>query len=103
MLGKIKALAIFRQEKRRQIVGGKVIEGEIKKADLIEILRPASQQNGEEEKIGQGKLINLQKNKKNAERAIKGEECGILYEGDIKIEEGDILEIYIEERQRGEL
>ncbi len=103
LLGKIKALAIFRQEKRRQIVGGKVIEGEIKKADLIEILRPASQQNGEEEKIGQGKLINLQKNKKNAERAIKGEECGILYEGDIKIEEGDILEIYIEERQRGEL
>jgi len=87
-LGKVKALAIFLTEKNRQIVGGKVLEGEIKKGSLIEIFR-------NEELVGEGKLINLQKNKKDANVAAKGEECGILYEGDNKVQEGDILVIHI--------
>lgn len=45
--------------------------------------------------MGSGKIINLQKNKKDANLAIRGEECGVLYEGDVKIEEGDILSIYM--------
>ena len=56
-----------------------------------------------EEKIGQGKLINLQINKKDVEKAIKGDECGVLYEGDTRIEEGDILVIYTKEKRKGEL
>ncbi|MBZ9572059.1 translation initiation factor IF-2 [Patescibacteria group bacterium] len=104
-LGKVKILVIFRTEKNRQIVGGKVIEGEVKKGVLIEIFRPASpaKRGEKEEKIGQGKLISLQKNKRDIERAIKGEECGILYEGPEKIEEGDVLLIYIEEKRKREL
>lgn len=86
-LGKVKILEVFRTEKNRQILGGKVIEGEIKKGSLAEILR-----NGE--KIGEGKIINLQRNKKDIEKAGKGGECGILYGGDTKTEEGDILEAY---------
>jgi len=95
-LGKLKALVIFLTDKRRQIVGGKMIEGEIKKGTKIEVFR-------REELVGRGKLINLQKNKKDIERAGKGEECGILYEGDVKIEIGDILQIYTEEKKKGEL
>jgi len=95
-LGKIETLAIFREEKNRQIVGGRVIEGEIRKGTFIDVFR-------NEEKIGQGRLINLQKNKKDIGKCQKGEECGILYEGDVKIEEGDILVIYVEEKKRGEL
>ena len=53
--------------------------------------------------LGRGKLINLQRNKKDIERAGKGEEVGLLYEGNAKIEEGDILIIYTEERKKGEL
>lgn len=85
--GRMKALLIFLTDKNRQIVGGKVIEGQIKKGASLEIFR-------NEESVGQGKIINLQKNKKDASLAIKGEECGILYEGDVKVEEGDILSIY---------
>ncbi len=92
-LGKIKTLVIFLTEKNRQIVGGKVIEGEVKRGVQIEALR-------EGEIIGKGKLVNLQKNKKDVERALKGEECGILYEGEAKIEEGDILVLYTEERRK---
>ena len=104
-MGKVKILAIFLVEKNRQIIGGKVIEGEIKKGVQIEVFRPASSaKRGEEEKlVGKGKLISLQKNKKDAERVSKGEECGILFEGDVKIETGDIFVIYIEEKKRGEL
>ena len=95
-LGKVKVLAKFITEKNRQILGGKVIEGEAKKGAQIEVLRA-------EELIGRGKLINLQRDKKDTDKAIKGQDCGILFEGDTKIEEGDVLAIYVEERKRGEL
>lgn len=95
-LGKVKVLAIFLTEKNRQIVGGRVIEGEVKRGAQIEVLR-------NEEIVGQGKLINLQRNKKDIERIGKGEECGILYEGDVKIEVGDVLVIFTEERRKSEL
>ncbi|HJN62399.1 MAG TPA: translation initiation factor IF-2 [Candidatus Parcubacteria bacterium] len=95
-LGKMKALVIFLTEKNRQIVGGKILEGEVKKGTLIEVLR-------NDELIGRGRLISLQKEKKNIESARKGEEIGILYEGDVKIEERDTLLIYLEEKHKGEL
>jgi len=48
-------------------------------------------------------LINLQKNKKDIEKASKGTEVGILYEGEKKIEKGDELIIFKKERKKGEL
>ena len=95
-VGKFKVTVIFKTEKSRQIVGGKVLEGEIKKGDLLEVER-------REEKIGRGKALNLQENKKDVARSEKGRECGILFEGNVKIEQGDILLIYREERQKDEL
>lgn len=91
-LGRLKVLAHFFAEKNRQIIGGKVVAGEIKRGALIEVFR-------NEEKIGQGRLINLQKNKKDAALVQKGEECGILFEGDVKIETGDILAFFTQERK----
>ena len=95
-MGKMKTLLVFRTEKKRQIVGGKITEGEVKKGFLIEVFR-------DEEKVGKGKVINLQKNKKNIEVATKGDEAGILYEGDIKVEEKDIIVFYIKEKTKAEL
>lgn len=90
-LGKVKILATFSPERNRQVVGGKVIDGEAKRGALAEILR-------EDDLIGRGKLVNLQKNKKDVDRVLKGEECGILYDGEGKIKEGDVLLIFFEER-----
>ena len=95
-LGKIKVLAIFAFEKNRQVIGGRVADGEIKKGAQVEVFR-------EEEKIGRGRLINIQRNKKDVEEIIKGEECGVLFEGYIKIEKGDVLIGYFEERGKAEL
>lgn len=95
-LGKVKILAIFRTEKNRQIIGGKVIEGEVKRGASLEVFR-------NEEKVGQGKITKLQKEKKEIGEVGKGAECGILYQGDTQIEEGDVLKVYTEERRKGEL
>ena len=33
----------------------------------------------------------------------KGDECGILFEGNVKVEKNDILVAFIEEKQKGVL
>ena len=92
-LGKIKTLIVFLTDKNRQIVGGKVIEGHVKKGTSVEVIRSG-------EIKGKGRMINLQRNKKDIETAPKGEEVGILYEGNEKIEKDDLLVIYTEERRK---
>ena len=93
-LAKVKVLVHFWAGKNRQIVGGRVIEGEVKKGAKIEVFR-------DDELLDQGKMVNLQIEKKDVERAKKGDECGILYEGgNVKIEPGDILVIYQEEKRK---
>ncbi len=90
-LGQLKILAIFGEEKGKQIVGGRVAEGKIKKGALVEVLRRG-------EKIGKGKVAQLQQQKKAAEEAREGTECGILFDGDIKIAENDVLAAFEEEK-----
>jgi len=103
-LGKLKVIAIFRKEKTRMIIGGKVTDGKIVNKTSIDIIRPASTQRGEnEEKIGTGKIVQLQHNKKDMAEVEKGREAGILFEGDVVVEEGDIIECYRLERKRREL
>ncbi len=92
-VGKIKVLGVFRTEKNRQIVGGKVIEGEARQSALLEIWRG-------EEKVGEGKIIELQRDKKKIKEVAKGSECGVLYRGEAKIEEGDILKMYVKEMRK---
>lgn len=95
-LGKLKVIAIFRREKTRMIVGGKVSDGKIVNKTHIDIMR-------NEEKIGTGKIIQLQHNKQDMAEVEKGREAGILFEGDAIIEEGDVLECYRIERKKREL
>jgi translation initiation factor IF-2 len=95
-LGRIEVLAIFRTEKNRQIVGGNVIEGEVQKGASLEIFR-------NEEKIGHGRIIELQSNKKDFDVVKQGRECGILYQGSERIKEGDILVVFKEEYRQEEL
>lgn len=95
-LGRLKTLVVFWGEKNRQIVGGKITDGEFKKGLKLNVLRG-------DQKVGIGKIINLQRDKKDVEKLKKGDEAGILFEGNIKIEAKDILVAYTEERKKGEL
>lgn len=95
-VGKLKTLIVFWGEKNRQIVGGKIIEGELKKGLKLEVFR-------DDKKVGSGRIINLQRDKKDIDLLKKGDEAGILFEGNVKIEKGDILLAFTEERKKGEL
>ena len=50
--------------------------------------------------IGKGSLSNLQQNKVPADEVEKGNECGLVFEGDTKIKEGDVLLSYTEEERK---
>jgi len=54
-----------------------------------------------EEVIGKGKIKSLEKEKKQIGKAGKGEEIGIMFSSDVKIELGDILQVFREERTKG--
>ena len=89
----MQVLVVFKTQKRgsklyRQIVGGKVLEGEAKKS-FLDIER-------KEEILKGGKIMEMQKQKREIEKAKAGEEIGILYEGKTKIKLDDKLILWEE-------
>ncbi len=90
-IGKLEVLAIFRTEKDKRIIGGKVVSGKMKRGVVAKIVR-------DDQVIGEGKLSNLQLGKKDTAEVDSGKECGITFTGHVKIKEGDVLEAY-EERE----
>lgn len=88
-IGKLEVLAIFRTEKDKKIVGGKVTSGKMKQGVVIKVVRDS-------EVVGDGKLSNLQSGKKDTAEVESGKECGITLAGHVKIKEGDVLEAYEE-------
>ena len=91
--GRLSVLAVFKTGKRDQILGGRVAEGKMIKGSLFEVKRGG-------EIVGQGKMGNLQQNKENAEEVGQGNECGLVFEGNVKVEVGDILVAYREESKK---
>lgn len=90
-LGRLNILAIFRRETKRMIVGGKVVSGKIVRGAKVEVLR-------EDEVLGGGKIVELKSGEKKYDEVLKGNKAGIMYEGKVKIEEGDVIVAYEEER-----
>ncbi len=94
-LGKLKVLAIFRTENNAQIVGGKVVDGDIENDSSVEIWRGDSF-------IDKGKISKLQCGKQDVSSVESDQECGIKYEGAPVIQVGDILSFYKEEESSEE-
>ena len=94
--GRLSVLAIFKTGKHDMIVGGRVSEGKLLRASLIEVKRG-------DEIVGQGRMTNLQQNKQNADEVGQGNECGVVFEGNVKIQVGDTLLCYKEEEKKRSL
>lgn len=94
--GRLSVLAVFKTGKRDMIVGGRVSEGKMVRKSLLEIKRG-------DEIIGQGTMQNLQRNKENADEVGQGNECGVVFEGNVKIAVGDTLICYKEEEKKRSL
>jgi translation initiation factor IF-2 len=89
MLGELEVLKVFRKEKDRMIIGGRVIQGELKPGLKVEIIR-------ESELIGQGELARLQMGKQEVARVEAGSETGALFKGEVFIKPGDFLRAFQE-------
>ncbi len=82
--GRMTILAVFSQRGNRQVIGGLVEEGAMRVNVRVKIMRGGKE-------LGQGKITNLQKGKKDAGRVEAGEECGVLIESGEPIQAGDEL------------
>jgi len=92
-VGDLEILATFSDHKGKQVIGGKVTIGQARKNTRVELVR-------EGKVIDQGRVTNLQRQKKDAVSIPQGEECGIQYEGHEAVQAGDILRFYIEHKSQ---
>jgi translation initiation factor IF-2 len=95
-LGNLKVMAIFRTEKGYMIVGGRVEMGKLQKDCKVRVKR-------NKEIIGKGVLSHLQTGKQEVKEIPEGTECGVQFDGKLKLQEGDILEAYKEEKKEKKL
>lgn len=83
ILGRAEVLASFPYENKK-IAGCKVLEGRIKKGDLLTLVR------GEKE-IGSAKIISMKKQKQEINESKAGEEFGVLLSPQLDFAIGDVL------------
>lgn len=95
--GRLKVLKVFFSIQKRKIIGGEIADGKVAVGDYAIIWRKTA---ADREKIGQGKIIEMQKEKRAIEQAAQGDQVGLTYEGKGKIKAGDVLEFYREEKVR---
>mgnify|MGYP001619356773 CR=1 FL=1 len=99
ILGKAKILATFKSTGTRQVIGGKVIDGKLKKGLKCDIIRkdaagsPASAKTA----AGEGKILQLQQQKKDVNEVAEGLEFGVMIDSAVKIQTGDTIEVFEEE------
>lgn len=93
-VGKIQILATFKMEKSKMIVGGKVMEGKVKKGSKADVKRKGTI-------LFSGKITQLQHLKKDTDAVEVGRECGMMFvpaaPQEKQIEKGDELFVYEEE------
>lgn len=82
--GSAKLIRTFSKNKDKQVVGGRVNEGEIRSGSTVKILRRDAE-------IGEGRIKEMQTQKIKVSSAKEGEEFGMLIESKIELAEGDML------------
>ncbi|MBI2631102.1 translation initiation factor IF-2 [Candidatus Nomurabacteria bacterium] len=85
--GRAKIIRAFSRTKERQILGGKVTEGQINLNSAVRIMR-------RDFEIGRGKIVNLEKMKAKTSAVEEGAEFGMMIESKIEIVAGDVLESF---------
>ena len=89
--GEAKILRIFSKTKDKQVLGGKILDGELALKGSVNILRRG-------ENIGKGEIVNLQQSKSNIKIVTEGE-FGAQIQTRTEIAEGDTLEGFIVEEK----
>lgn len=85
--GKAEVKAIFKSSHYGIIAGCQVIEGAIKRSNMVRVRR-------DKEVVWKGGIASLKRVKEDVREVAKGLECGIVLSNFTEVAEGDILEAY---------
>ncbi len=94
ILGHLEVRGVFLTKKSEQIIGGKVMDGIIKRV-TFRLMRDGAQ-------VGQGRIMSLKHVDKDIKEAKEGSECGMRVDTNVPVVEGDTLEAYVRELKRKE-
>lgn len=86
-LGAAVVKAIFYTGKDKLIIGLGVKSGKVENRAKVRVVR-------EDRKVGSGEVANLKQGPLDMNEVEEGNDCGISFKGDVKIQEGDRLEFY---------
>ncbi len=87
IIGKLEVLALFHPIKGKQLIGGKVIEGIAKNKIRARVYRGT-------ELLGEAKILNLQKERRDTEEVKAPNEVGLLVDFAQPLVKGDLLEFF---------
>jgi translation initiation factor IF-2 len=88
--GQAKILQIFKQNKEKQIIGGRTLEGIIKSGKKFHIKRRGNV-------LGDGRILELQHQKVKVSEIEAGKEFGLMISSKITMAKGDEIEVFEEE------
>ncbi len=91
-LGQFKVKKVFWTGKNEMVLGGVIQKGRLISKCSVKVFR-------DNEEIGSGVINGLKLVNEDVLELENGTECGIRYEGKVKIKEGDIFEAWTEEKK----
>ena len=109
IVGHLEVRGVFLTKKKEQIIGGKVMDGVIKRV-LFRLMRPSTHSTSSGQagsgqvmaEVGTGRITSLKHVDKDIKEAKEGTECGMRVEISVPVLEGDTLEAYTRELKRKE-
>jgi translation initiation factor IF-2 len=82
--GDLEILALFGKKGGQQVIGGKVVAGEILNNAMLKVQRL-------QKDLGEARVINLQEARRDVQTVLAGKECGLLVTSEVEIKVGDHL------------
>ncbi len=82
-----KVIALFRGNKKNQVVGVQIDEGTIKKGATFRIMRG-------KESVGEGIVLNLRRGKEEVKELEPGQQAGVSIPGTLEVKEKDVLQLF---------
>jgi len=96
VIGKAEVRKVFSVSKVGSVAGSYLTEGKATRNSMVRVIREGNT-------VFTGKLLSLKRFKDDVKEVQSGYECGIGIEGYNDIKEGDILEFFIEEKEKQSL
>jgi translation initiation factor IF-2 len=86
-IGRVEVKQIFRIKDVGYVVGGYVLEGKVVRGKKVRVKRG-------DEIVYEGEIASVKRIQENVEEVKEGLECGIGFKESVKLEIGDIIEVY---------